>query len=49
MNGEARVGYWDSDTGLFTSISQTRGEVAILTHYPLVESRIRGLPGFAGF
>jgi len=44
---EFRVGYWDSNTGLFTATSQTRSTPAILTHYPETWEGLRKLPGFS--
>ncbi len=34
-SGDQRVGYYDFDTGLFTSTSNARKKVAIFTHYPV--------------
>jgi hypothetical protein len=43
--GEPRVGYWDSDTGLFTATSQ-EGKVPIIrTHFPMSWDEIMTLPG----
>jgi len=47
MTGEPRVGYHDSETGLFTATSQTRKTPAIMTHFPETWSNVRKLPGFS--
>ncbi len=41
---EPRVGYYDSETGLFTA---TRKTPAILTHFPETWTNLRKLPGFS--
>ena len=46
-SGEPRVGYFDSQKGLFTATSQTRKNPAILSHFPEKWSNLRKLPGFA--
>jgi hypothetical protein len=49
-SNEARVGYWDPNTGYFTATTQSgqspRG-VSILTHFPLTWDEARRLPGFS--
>ena len=47
-SGEPRVGYWDPDTGLFTATSETRGDTAILSHFPETWENLRKLPKFTG-
>ncbi len=46
-SGASRVGYHDSQTGLFTATSQTRSETAILSHFPETWEALRRLPGFS--
>ena len=42
-----RVGYWDPRTGFFTATSETRKQVAILSHFPETWENLKKLPGFS--
>ena len=45
--GASRVGYYDSNTGLFTATSQTRSKPVIMTHFKESWENLRKLPGFS--